>query len=40
MSLLAVVLIIAAVVCCGLCVWGISTAVQRSGGRRNGLQAH
>ncbi len=40
MSLLAVALIIAAVICCGLCVYGISTAVRRSHERRVEVHAH
>ena len=36
MSMLAAVLVIAAVVCCGLCVYGIGTAIRR---RRHGLTA-
>ena len=34
MSALTVVLIVAAVTCCALCVYGISTVVRRSHERR------
>jgi hypothetical protein len=40
MSLLAVVLIVAAVVCCGYCAFGIDTAVRRSRDGRHERHAH
>lgn len=39
MSALAVVLIMAAAVCCGLCVYGISAVVRRSRLRRHQVHA-
>ena len=39
MSALTVVLIMAAAVCCGACVYGVTAAVHRARVRRHHLQA-
>lgn len=40
MSALTVLLIMAAAVCCGLCVYGVNTAVRRSRARRHAVDGH